>query len=59
MRSGGGHGGRVVALLALLYSIYALLGAGAEALAWGAVLLLAGLPVYMWMRRSAGRQQGR
>jgi APA family basic amino acid/polyamine antiporter len=59
MRSGGGHGGRVVALLALLYSIYALLGAGAEALAWGAVLLLAGLPVYMWMRRSAGRQQSR
>ena len=59
MRSGGGHGGRVVALLALLYSIYALLGAGAEALAWGAVLLLAGLPVYMWMRRSAGRRQSR
>ena len=59
MRSGGGHGGRVVALLALLYSIYALLGAGAEALAWGAVLLLAGLPVYMWMRRTAGRQQSR
>jgi APA family basic amino acid/polyamine antiporter len=59
MRSGGGHGGRVVALLALLYSIYALLGAGAEALAWGAVLLLAGLPVYVWMRRSAGRQQSR
>jgi APA family basic amino acid/polyamine antiporter len=59
MRSGGGHGGRVVALLALLYSIYALLGAGAEALAWGAVLLLAGLPVYLWMRRSAGRQQSR
>ena len=59
MRSGGGHGGRMVALLALLYSIYALLGAGAEALAWGAVLLLAGLPVYMWMRRSAGRRQSR
>jgi APA family basic amino acid/polyamine antiporter len=59
LRSGGGHGGRVVALLALLYSIYALLGAGAEALAWGAVLLLAGLPVYVWMRRSAGRQQSR
>ena len=55
MRSGGGHGGRVVASLALVYSIYALLGAGAEALAWGAVLLLAGLPVYLWMRRSASR----
>jgi APA family basic amino acid/polyamine antiporter len=27
-----------------------LFGAGAEALLWGAVLLLAGLPVYFWMR---------
>ena len=53
LRSGGGHGGRVVAALALAYSVYALCGAGAEALAWGAVLLLAGLPVYLWMRRGA------
>ena len=44
---------RIVASLALVYSIYALFGAGAEALAWGAVLLLAGLPVYIWMRRKA------
>ena len=50
LRSGGNKGGRVVALFALLYSLYALSGAGAEALGWGAVLLLAGLPVYMWMR---------
>ncbi len=47
----GGREGRIVALLALLYSLYALLGAGAEALAWGAVLLLAGVPVYAWLRR--------
>jgi len=51
LRRGTG-GGRVVAALALLYSLYALSGAGAEALGWGAVLLLAGLPVYAWMRRS-------
>jgi APA family basic amino acid/polyamine antiporter len=44
LRSGAGHGGRVVAALALLYSLYALSGAGAEALAWGVVLLLAGVP---------------
>ncbi len=50
LRSHGGNGGRVVAALALVYSLYALLGAGAEALAWGAVLLLAGLPIYLWMR---------
>jgi APA family basic amino acid/polyamine antiporter len=47
----GGREGRVVALLALAYSIYALLGAGAEALAWGGVLLLAGAPVYFWQQR--------
>ncbi|HEU4991590.1 MAG TPA: amino acid permease [Luteimonas sp.] len=50
----GGREGRVVALLALAYSLYAILGAGAEALAWGAVLLLAGVPVYAWMRRARG-----
>ncbi len=48
---GGERNGRVVAILALLYSLYALLGAGREALVWGAVLLAAGLPVYGWMRR--------
>jgi APA family basic amino acid/polyamine antiporter len=53
LRSGGKNGGRIVASLALVYSIYALFGAGAEALLWGAVLLLAGLPVYFWMRRRA------
>lgn len=48
---GGERKGRVVAALALLYSVYALLGAGREALTWGAVLLVSGLPVYAWMRR--------
>ncbi|MGV8942728.1 amino acid permease [Thermomonas sp.] len=47
-----GQRGRVTAGLALAYSVYAVIGAGGEALAWGAVLLLAGLPVYLWMRRS-------
>lgn len=55
LHSGGNNGGRVVALLALLYSLFALSGAGAEALAWGVVLLLAGLPVYLWMRRAKAR----
>jgi APA family basic amino acid/polyamine antiporter len=34
------------------YSIGALAGAGKEAIFWGAVLLLAGLPVYAGLRRS-------
>src|SRR5690606_20613070 len=50
----GGREGRIVALLALAYSLYALMGAGGETLAWGAVLLLAGVPVYLWLRHARG-----
>lgn len=46
-----GRRGRVVAALALLYSLYALAGAGADALLWGAALLLAGAPLYWVLRR--------
>jgi len=57
LHSGGRNGGRFIALLALIYSLYALSGAGLEALGWGVVLLLAGAPVYWWMRRANGRVQ--
>ncbi len=50
LRRGDG-GGRIVAALALVYSLYALVGTGKESLLWGAVLLAAGMPVYLWMRR--------
>lgn len=50
LRRGDGSG-RVVAALALLYSAYALVGIGAESLLWGAVLVAAGLPVYVLSRR--------
>ena len=40
----------VVAVLAGAYSVWTLIGAGLEATGWGAVLLLAGLPVYWIMR---------
>ena len=42
---------RLVSALALGYGLYALMGTGAEALWWGAALVLAGLPVYWWNRR--------
>jgi APA family basic amino acid/polyamine antiporter len=41
---------RVVAALAFVFSVWALVGTGAQALEWGAGLLIAGLPVYFWMR---------
>ena len=41
---------RVAALLAFVFSAWALYGTGAQALEWGAGLLIAGLPVYALMR---------
>lgn len=44
---------RSVAVLALAYSLWALIGTGTEALLWGGVLLLLGLPVFLWQRYRA------
>ena len=41
---------RIAAALAFMFSAWALIGTGAQALEWGAGLLLAGLPVYALMR---------
>ncbi|MGO1068532.1 amino acid permease [Lysobacter sp. CA199] len=41
---------RIVAGFALAFSLYALAGIGAEALIWGAVLVVAGLPVHLILR---------
>lgn len=40
-----------VLLLASAYAMWALYGAGQEAVFWGFLLLLSGLPVYVFMRR--------
>ncbi len=44
----------VVSALAFLYSFWALAGAGRDAVYWGFLLLMAGVPVYVWMRRPSG-----
>jgi APA family basic amino acid/polyamine antiporter len=49
LRRGDGKG-RIVAALALLYSLYALVGTGRESLVWGGALILAGLPIHAWRR---------
>jgi APA family basic amino acid/polyamine antiporter len=41
----------VAALLGVIYGFWTFYGAGAEATAWGAVLLASGIPVYFIMRR--------
>jgi APA family basic amino acid/polyamine antiporter len=42
----------IVAVLAAAYSLWAIVGAGAEAVGWGALLLLLGVPLYYWFKRS-------
>ena len=45
------HGMRIVAGLAFTYSLWAIGGAGAVAAYWGFLLLMPGLPVYVWVSR--------
>ena len=39
-----------IALIASLYALWTLYGAGQEPLQWGALLLIVGIPVYFTMR---------
>jgi APA family basic amino acid/polyamine antiporter len=48
-----GTGEVLIALLAFLYSMWTLYGAGAEVVLWGTLLMLAGLPIYAWMKWQA------
>jgi APA family basic amino acid/polyamine antiporter len=45
----------VVAVVAFLYSMWAIAGAGREAIYWGFLLMLVGLPVYIVMRWQVSR----
>lgn len=40
-----------VGLLAFAYATWTIVGSGYKAISWGYVLLLAGIPVYVWMHR--------
>jgi len=42
----------VVGILATAYSLWAIVGAGTEAVVWGAALLVAGVPLFYWFRSS-------
>ena len=46
--SGGGH---LISALAFAYSLWAIGGAGADVVYWGFLLLMCGLPVYVWVVR--------
>jgi APA family basic amino acid/polyamine antiporter len=42
----------IVGIMATAYSLWAIIGAGAEAVLWGAALLFFGVPLYYWFTRS-------
>ena len=48
LRKNGGK--MLVALLAFLYSMWAVIGSGQETVYWGFILLMAGLPFYVWIQ---------
>ncbi len=51
---GKGTGRDVVfASLGFLYTLWAIGGAGRDAVYWGFLMLLGGIPVYVWMKRQA------
>ena len=41
-----------IALVAFIYSMYAVIGAGYEVVYWGFILLLLGIPIYIWLIKS-------
>jgi len=47
-------GSSIIAVLALLYSLWAISGTGRTTVFWGFVLMLAGLPIYWWQARKVG-----
>lgn len=44
------RGWLTIAIAALIYSVIAMAGAGITTLLWGALLLVAGLPIYYWSK---------
>ncbi len=44
----------LIALVAFLYSFWAIIGAGQEIVYYGILLYFTGIPIYFWVRREAG-----
>jgi len=42
----------VIALLAFLFSLWAVVGSGQETVYWGFIAILSGIPFYVWMKRA-------
>lgn len=44
-------GSSIIAVIAFAYSVWTVIGSGAQTVLYGFVLLLVGIPVYVWMRK--------
>jgi APA family basic amino acid/polyamine antiporter len=44
-------GSSTIAIIAFAYSVWTVIGSGAQTVLYGFVLLLVGIPVYVWMRK--------
>lgn len=44
-------GSGIIAIIAFAYSVWMVIGSGAQTVLYGFVLLLVGVPVYVWMRK--------
>ena len=42
----------MIALLAFLFSLWAVVGSGQETVYWGIIAILSGIPFYVWMKRT-------
>ena len=54
----GRLGATIIALLAFGYSFWAVAGVGVDAVYWGFLLLMAGVPIYVWLRRDSAASPG-
>lgn len=50
--------GTTLAVVVFAYSFFAIAGTGRDSVYWGFLLLMAGLPVYVWVRRQDPRDDG-
>ncbi len=46
----------IIEIIAFIFAVFTLYGCGAEAVLYGVVLLVLGIPVYVWQRRRASEQ---
>jgi APA family basic amino acid/polyamine antiporter len=54
-RDGSFTGLAILSVLAFTYSLWAIAGAGQQIVYWGFLLLMTGVPVYVWIQRNRAR----